>query len=81
MADLRASAGSLALARVASTVQTQTVVVERGKRLTLKAHCSGSAPAYLAPDHESLLTFSGAELSGNVEPQEPCMTVTLRKNE
>jgi hypothetical protein len=30
---------------------------------------------------ESLLTFSGAELSGNVEPQEPCMTVTLRKNE
>jgi serine/threonine-protein kinase len=57
------------------------VVVERGKRLTLKAHCSGSAPAYLAPDHESLLTFSGAELSGNVEPQEPCMTVTLRKNE
>jgi hypothetical protein len=57
------------------------VVVEHGKKITLKARCSGGAPAYLAPDRQSLLTYSGAELSGDVEPQEPCMTIMLKKTE
>jgi tRNA A-37 threonylcarbamoyl transferase component Bud32 len=56
------------------------VFVERGRKLTIRAgNCTGLTPGYLAADHESLLTFSGAELSGNVEPQEPCMTVNLRR--
>jgi serine/threonine-protein kinase len=57
------------------------VFVEKGKQLTIKAgSCSGSTPGYFTADHQSLLTFSGAQLIGNVEPQEPCMTVNLKRS-
>ncbi len=56
------------------------VFVEAGRKLTMKtSSCSGSVPAYFSGSHESLLTYSGATLSGTVEPQEPCMTIDLKK--
>ena len=57
------------------------VVLGRGTKVSLKASvCVGAMPPYLSAGHESLLTFTGNELSGSVEPQEPCMTISLRKN-
>ena len=57
------------------------VFMAAGRKLTLKASsCSGSTPAYLSGNHISLLTYSGSELSGSVEPQEPCMFVNLKKD-
>jgi hypothetical protein len=54
--------------------------METGSSLQLNASdCSRPTPAYFSGKHRSELTYSGAELTGNVEPQEPCMTVSIKK--
>jgi serine/threonine protein kinase len=58
------------------------VVLSQGKKVSLKASvCSGATPAYFATGHQSLLSYSGMELTGSVDPETPCMIVTLRKSE
>jgi serine/threonine-protein kinase len=43
--------------------------------------CKGGAiPYYLQAPHRNLLQLSGGELSGEIEPQNPCMTAIFRRN-
>jgi serine/threonine-protein kinase len=56
------------------------VFVEAASSLQLNASdCRGPTPGYLSNKYRSVLTYSGTELSGNVEPQDPCMDVNLTK--
>lgn len=42
--------------------------------------CSaGAAPNFLAPSHTSMLSLSDGQLSGVVDPQQPCVTASFRK--
>jgi hypothetical protein len=43
--------------------------------------CRGATgtPEYLRPPHKNLLQLSGQQLSGDIEPQNPCMTAVFRR--
>jgi serine/threonine-protein kinase len=42
--------------------------------------CGGlAAPAYLSSSHQSLLRLSGGQLTGDVEPQDACVTASFKK--
>ena len=76
--------GTLSLAPAtggAELCQLQGVFIQSKGSLQFRvASCSGgSVPGFLSPTHESVLMVSGGQLSGWVEPQQPCISVTLSK--
>lgn len=75
--------GTISLRNAAGEDQScwlQGVFVE-GKRLQFKViSCSaGSAPDFLAPSRTSTLTLSDGQLSGVVDSEQPCVTVSFKK--
>jgi serine/threonine protein kinase len=58
------------------------IFLPRERSVTLAVpSCSGVAPVYFTGRHKSTLVYSGAEMSGTVNPQDNsnCVTVSLRR--